>query len=57
MLRLSDFCMSKYIWSVGCSSTGYDAINERYFGGPDEEWSFKEPEIYWRSFGSTMDIP
>ena len=57
MLRLSDFYKSKYIWSVGCVSTRCDAINEWPFGGPEKEWSVKVPDIYWRSLGSTLDIP
>ena len=57
MLRLSDFCFSKEIWSFGCGSAGCDAINEWSFGGPDKEWHVKVPDIYWRSLGSTLDFP
>ena len=57
MLRLSDVCKSKKLWSVGYGSTVFDASNEWYFGGPEEEWSVKVPDIYWGSLGSTMDIP
>ena len=57
MLRLSDFYKYKDLWSVRCGSTGCNASNEWYFGGPDEEWSVKVPDIYWRSLGSTLDIP
>ena len=34
MLRLSDLCFYKYLWSVGCGSAGFDARNEWSFGGP-----------------------
>ena len=57
MLRLSGFCNSKELWSVGYSSVGCDASNEWYFGGPDKEWYVKVPGIYLRSLGSTMDFP
>ena len=56
MLRLSDFCKSKDIWSVGCSSAGCDAGNERSFGGPDNEWYVKIPDIYLKILGSTLDF-
>ena len=57
MLRLSDFCKSKEIWSVGCGSAGCDASNEWSFGGPDKEWSVKVPDIYLRSLVSNLDFP
>ena len=57
MLRLSDFCKSKDIWSVQCGYTGCDDSNEWYFGGSDREWSLKVPDRYWRSLASTLDIP
>ena len=57
MLRLSDLCKSKELWSVGCGSTGCDARNEWYVGGPEKELSVKVPDIYWRSLVSTLDIP
>ena len=41
MLKLSGFCFSKEIWSVGC-----DARNEWYFGGPDKELYVRVPDIY-----------
>ena len=56
MLRLSDFCKSIELWSVGCGSTGCDASNEWSFGGPEEELSVKVPDIYWRSLGPTLDM-
>ena len=56
MLMLSDVCKYKEIWSVGCGSTGCDASNEWYFGGPDKEWYVKLPGIYLRSLGSTLDF-
>ena len=40
--------------------------NEWYFGGPvdewyvlvpDDDWYVWFPNIYWRSLGSTLDIP
>ena len=46
MLRLSDFCESKVLWSVGCGSMGYDYINEWSFGGPNKELYVKVPDIY-----------
>ena len=46
MLRLSDLCKSKELWSVGCGYTGYDASNEWSFGGPNKECSVKVPDIY-----------
>ena len=51
MLRLSDFCKSKDLLSVGCGSAVFNASNEWPFGGPDKEWSVKVPDIYWRSLG------
>ena len=57
MLRLSDFCKSKELWSVGCGSAGCDASNEWYFVGPDKEWYVKVPDIYLRSLVSTLDLP
>ena len=56
MLRLSDLWKSKELWSVGCGSTGCDTRNEWSFGGPNEEWYIKLPDIYWISLGSTLDI-
>ena len=46
MLRLSDFCNSKEIWSVRCGSTGCNAINKWSFGGPSEAYSIKVRDIY-----------
>ena len=46
MLRLSDLCNPKELWSVGCGSTGCDANNEWSYGGTGEEWSVKVPNIY-----------
>ena len=57
MSRLSDFCSSTDIWSVGCGYAVFDANNEWYFGGPVKEWYVKVPDIYWRSLGSTLDFP
>ena len=57
MLRLSDFCKSKEIWSVRRGSAGCDARNEQSIGGPDKEWSVKVPDIYLRILGSTLDFP
>ena len=57
MLRLSDFCKSKDLWSVRCGSAVCDASNEWSFGGPDREWSVKVPDIYWRILDSTLDFP
>ena len=57
MLRLSDLCNSKELWSVGCGSVVCDAINEWSFGGPDKEWSGKLTDIYLISLGSTLYIP
>ena len=54
MLMLSDFCFSKEkreLCSVGCGSTGCDAINEWSFGGTGKKWSVKV------SVGSTLDFP
>ena len=56
MLRLSDFCNYKELWSVGCGSTGCDARNEWSFGGPGKECSVKVPDVYLRSLGSTLDF-
>ena len=57
MLRLSNFCKSKELWSVGYGYTGCDASNEWSFGGIDKQWSVKVPDIYLRSLGSTLDFP
>ena len=57
MLMLSYFCFSKELWSVGCGFTGFDARNEWSFGSPDKNWSFKIPDMYLRSLGSTLDFP
>ena len=57
MLRLSDFCKSKELWSVRCGSMGCDDIYEWSFGGPYKEWSVKLPDIYWIILGSTLDFP
>ena len=57
MLRLSDFCKSKELISVGCGFAGCDASNECSFGGPDKEWSVNVPDIHWRILGSTLDFP
>ena len=57
MLRLSDLCKSKELWSVGCGSAVCDARNEWYFGGPDKEWYFKVPNIHLIILGSTLDFP
>ena len=53
---LSDFYISKDLWSVGCGSTGCDASNEWSFGGPDKKWSVKVPHIYLRTLSSTLDF-
>ena len=66
MLRLSDFCKSKELWSFGYGSMGCDDKNDWYFGGHDYEWSvwvphnawyFWVPYTDWRSLGSTLDSP
>ena len=56
MLRLSEYCNPKQLYSFVYGSTGCDAIKEWYFVGPDEEWSVELPDIYWRSLISTLDI-
>ena len=35
----------------------YDAINEWYFGGTEDEWSVWVTNIYWRSLGLDIDTP
>ena len=57
MLILSDFCKSTELWSVGCGSAVFDAINEWSFVVPYKEWSVKVPGIYLITLGSTMDFP
>ena len=57
MLMLSNLYLSKDIWSDGCGSAGFDASNEWSFGVTDNEWSVKVPDIYLRSFVSTLDFP
>ena len=44
MLRLSDFCKSKDLWSVGY---GYMVCDDRdgwSFGGPNDNWSLWVPD-------------
>ena len=66
MLRLSHFCKSKQLWSVGYVSMGCDDINGWSFGGtynecyiwvPDDEWLIWVPDTDWISLGSTLDRP
>ena len=45
MLRLSDVFKSKYIWSVGYGSIGWDDNNEWSLGGPDDDWYVLIPDI------------
>ena len=66
MLRLSDFCKFKELWSVGYGSMGCDDSDGWSFGGPGDEWSvwvpdndwlIWVPDIDWRILGSTLDSP
>ena len=44
MLRLSDFCHSKELWSVRYGFMGCDDNYEWSFGGPEYEWSVWVPD-------------
>ena len=66
MLRLSGFCKSKHLWSVGYGSMECDDRDKWSFGGPknewyvwahDNEWSVSVPYIDWISLCSTLDSP
>ena len=66
MLRLSDFCKSKELWSVRYGSMGCDYSDEWSFGGPDDDWYvwvpdnkwlIWVPDIDWISLVSTLDSP
>ena len=66
MIRLSDFCNSKDLWSVGYGYIGCDDSNEWSFGGPedkwsiwvlDDEWYVWVSDIKWIILGSTLDSP
>ena len=57
MLRLSDFCFSKELWSVRYGSAGCDASNEMSYEGPDKKWSIKVPDTYLIILGSALDFP
>ena len=64
MLRLSNFCKSKYIWSVGYGSMECDDSVEWSFGCldyewyvlvPDKEWLIWVPDIDWIVLKNTIE--